>query len=270
MGVSDLFAIETVWSLTSLDDSRVIEGQFRPSNLTENVSGNWDSQATVGMDHPILQFVNGAQETITFDAKIWAKHNGVFGTGLEADNIKDIVDTIRDMPRKDADLGRPHVWEFVWTEEFSQTVVVTSVGGIRYDHARPEAYAGLIQSSLRGVLFRITLSRYVEHNARELIGAAESLIIYVKEGEQYDAIAYRLYGDARLGEVLRRRNPSKRVLVAGERLHIPPKSTALAELDLRLEALPLIKRKAAQSALFDAVLSKRSVDYRSHIIHGDL
>jgi hypothetical protein len=272
MGAGDLLQKEVIWTLTSLDRPGTgVEGQFRPSNLTENVSGAWAEVSTLGLQQPILQFMRGNLETISFDAKIWAKHSGVLGTGLGSDNIKQIVDNIRNLPRADPTLGRPHVFTFTWSEEFQQDVVVRSVGGIRYDHARPESMLGSKPSSLRGVMFRMDLARYVEYDVAALVGASESLIIYAKQGDTFEIIAKRLYGDAKLGEVLRRRNPESEVLglTEGDRLHILPKVTARHEYSPKRQSLAL-KKATAQTALFNAVLDKRSVSRRSHVFHGDV
>lgn len=269
MGLGDIFQKESIWTLTSLDDGTVVEGQFRPNNLTENVSGSWAEVSTLGLQQPVLQFMRGNLETISFDAKVWAKHDGVFGTGLGADEIKELVDTIRNLARVDENLKRPHVWTFTWTDDFQQDVVVTSVGGIRYDNARPE---GLLRpSSLRGVMFSIQLSRYVEYNVASLVGASESLIIYAKTGDTFEVIAQRLYGDAQLGEVLRRRNPDLELsgITEGDRIHIIPKAKARRELTLKRQSL-MLKRGDSQDALFDAVLAKRSVPYRTHRLRGGM
>lgn len=261
-----LFTKETTWTMTSLDDSTVIEGQFRPDNFVENVSGVWAEQGTLGLTQPIIQFIRGDLETITFDARIRAKHQGVFGTGKGADEIKDVVDQIRDMARRDDTLGRPHIWQLAWTDDFEATVVVRSVGGIRYEHARPEAFLGAVPSSIRGVIFRLDLARYTEYNLSSSVGAAESLIVYVKDGDFYESVARRVYNDANLGDVLRRRNPDKPALEPEDRLHIPPKATARKELSL-VPASLIFNTSISDTrvGVFRDVLNKRSATYRSHL-----
>jgi len=272
VGLGNIFQKEVIWTLASLDVPGVgVEGQFRPNNLVENVSGEWAEVATLGLQQPILQFMRGSLETISFDAKVWAKHAGVFGTGAGADEIKELVDTIRNLPRVDENLGRPHVFTFTWTEDYQQDVVVRSVGGIRYDSARPEYLLGAKPASLRGVMFRIEMARYVEYAVADLVAASESLIIYAKLGDTFEVIAKRLYGDANLGEVLRRRNPGYEVtgLTEGDRLHIVPKATARREHNAKRQSLAL-RRGASQEELFRSTLDKRSADYRSHRLWGSV
>lgn len=255
MGLFDSPAV--TWSLVSLDKGTKLEGQFEPQNLTENVGGVWASEGTIGLDQPILQFIRGEQETISCDVKIWAKHHGLFGFG-KGDNISETRDKIRDLARRDSDLGRPHIYLFSVGEEFSQQVVVKSVGGIRYDRMRPK------DGSLRGVLFHLEMLRYVEYDTTSLLSAnvAESLVIPAKDGDDYEGIAQRMYGDARLGEVLRRRNPDKRVIVVGDLIHIPPANRVRSELSLTPASL-FLKDAPAQASVFNDVLALRSQSKRS-------
>lgn len=257
-------ARDPVWTLTSLDDGTVIQGQYRPQDFAENVGGMWSTTGTVGLDQPVLQFIRGELETITFQAKVWAEHGGDANT--QPANIKEMVDKIRNLPRIDRTLKRPHVWTLTWTDEYQADVVVRSVGGIKYDAARPE---GLTPSSFRGVLFSMDLARYVQYDAKQLIGAAESLIIYVKEGETYESLALRLYGDPSLGDSLRRRNPDKLVLTSGDRLHLPPKATMRREQS-NTPASSVLRSGANQSELLAATLAKRSVRRRTHLLSGDI
>lgn len=279
MGPTDRRTV--TWSLVSLDKGTKLVGQFEPQNLTESVGGVWASESTIGLDQPILQFIRGEQETISCDVKLWAKHNGfdkrrgpigalataldnavdnaAVSTALHGDNIAETRDKIRDLCRRDPDLGRPHIYLFSVGEEFSQQVVVKSVGGIRYDAMRPE------DGSLRSVLFHLEMLRYVEYDTTSLLQTvSESLIIPVRDGDDYETIAWRLYGDARLGEVLRRRNPDKRKLVIGDLIHIPPINKVRAELSQTSSSL-FLRDSAAQNAVFSDALALRS---RARLVHG--
>lgn len=244
MGFTDLFIQTQDWKMVSQDDGTEVQGQFPPSNLRHNVSGVWAEQATVGLPAPVMQFVNGASETIQCDVKIWAKHQGILGTGIGADDIEEIRDIIEDMPRKDTALGRPHVWLFSLGSQFSAQVVVTSVGGIRYDRVRAK------DGTLRGVLFSLDMARYEPFRPASLTEApAESLVVLTREGETFEHIARRTVGDARLGEALRRRNPDKATLQVGDQVHVPPAGI------LRKEVLPL----RPQSVFFKTGDAQRSV-----------
>ena len=262
MGLADLLFQDVVWTLISLDTETEIIGQFPPTNLVENVSGVWASEGTLGLEQPILQFIRGAQETISLDVKVWAKHQGLLGTGSGADDLTEpgsagllgggqpgraSVDDIRNLARANPDLGRPEVWVFSVGEQFSQQVVVQSVGGIRYDRMRPK------DGTLRGVLFRLSMMRYVEYNLDTVIGASESLVVPAKEGDYYEIIANRVYGDAILGEALRRRNPDMRDLAVGDRVHVPQARTLRGELKLVPQSTPLTSGTAQRTNLINTL-----------------
>lgn len=235
---------DVLWTMVSLDDGTEIQGQYMATNLREDVSGSWGIQGTIGLEQPILQFLGGEQDVVTFDVKVWANHEGVLGLGgrlndarrakgegfftpeLGRHDIGGFAEQIRLLPKKDPDLHRPHVWRLTIGGQFTRRVVVKSVGGIRYDRMRAS------DGSLRGVLFTMELLAYTPYDLQTIaLGRpAESLVVVVKDGETYEQIAGRLLGDALLGEALRRRNPDKPVLAAGDLLHVPPASILRAEL----------------------------------------
>lgn len=275
MGFADLFIQDVKWTLVSLDDGTEIEGQFQAQNVRENVSGAWAQQGTLGLDQPILQFVRGELETIQFNVKVFARHQGLLGlagaagvggigAGIDAENIRATVDQIKNLARKDPDLGRPHVWVFAIGEEFSQQIVVQSVGGIRYDRFRPS------DGSLRGVLFSMTLWRYEPFVPPETTTVvAESLVTSFKTGETYEHVAKRVHGDPLLGEALRRRNPDNRIPQEGDLVHVPSARI------LRLESLPLIpqsiplKEGDAQRENKVNAFDARGGTFLSHVLKTD-
>jgi hypothetical protein len=241
MGFADLLTKQIQWTLTSQDTATEIVGKFPPQNLRENISGVWASQGTLGLPQPVLQFIRGDQESTDVDLKAFARHRGVLGLGLGAVNtplgpedIEEEVALIKSLPRANPDLGRPEVWLFVVGTQFQTQVVVQSVGGVRYDRFRPS------DGSLRGVLFSCHMLRYIPFDVQDLTGQAEieSQVVPAQEGETYEHITARILGDAALGEALRRRNPERRTLAAGDLVHVPTRRK------LRREVFPLTPQNA--------------------------
>tara|TARA_Y100000004_G_scaffold164359_1_gene194444 strand:+ start:573 stop:1373 length:801 start_codon:yes stop_codon:yes gene_type:complete len=245
-----------VWTLTSEDTGDFIEGQFRPVNLTENISATYAEQTTLGLGQPVLQFINNQADTISFTAKVWAYSQGLLGTGLgknslAQDDIEEVVEAIKELPRPSPDLGRPEVYILTVGATFSQRVVVQSVGGIRYDNMRPSQ-----GGSMRGVTFEIACIRYVPIGEATAT-PAESLIYRAKTGDFYESITAAVYGRAILGEALRRRNPDRRELQEGDPVHVPPERILDRELTLKPQSTAL-KRTKAQQALQDSFFDKRA------------
>jgi hypothetical protein len=238
MSIGGLLTQPVVWTMTSLDDKSFFEGQFRPTGLSENISAAYSEVGTLGLAQPVVQFVRGNLDTITFTARCWAYSQGLLGLGpmknvFSQDDIEGAVEAIKNMCRPDEKLGRPHVYVLGIGGTFQRQVVVQSVGGIKYDNMRP-AQGG----SLRGVTFDITCLRYVAFG-EATTKAAESLIYRAKEGDFYETIAANLYNQPLLGEALRRRNPERRDLAQGDPIHVPPARVLSGELDLKPQVTSL-------------------------------
>lgn len=249
------------WSLISQDDGTEIEGDYPVMNLVENIEADWAEQDTIGRDQPILQFVGGKLDTVTVELRVWAKHRGVLGTGLRADDIEERVEQIKGLARRDPDFGRPHVWLFSVGSQFSKRVVVRSVGNISYDRVRHDG-------SLRGATFSLTLARYEPFSATAL-AEGESVITPAREGETYEHIAQRILGDATLGEALRRRNPDRRVLAVNDLVHVPSRRILRDEITpLTPQSLPL-KSGDAQRTNLIAAFGDRGQPTVSHLLLED-
>jgi hypothetical protein len=271
MGFADLFP-ENKWILDASEDGGpTIEGEFTALNVVENISGKWSEQSTLGMEQPVLQFICGELETITLDVKVWAKWHDPTGLlsaaasaiGLDPkwSDILEHVDEIKNLARKNPDIGRPHIYLFSLGSQLVQTVVVKSVGGIRYDRVRP------LDGTLRGVLFSLTLARYVPYGEEAFSGQTnESLVVFAYKGETYEGIAERVYGDPVVGEALRRRNPDKTELEAGDQIHVPPARTLSREVKPLTPQSLFLKRAEAQRDVLIDVISVRGASVDSFIL----
>lgn len=228
--ISDLLLPSLAWKLTSLDTGEVIEGQFIPQDLTENIGADYTTTSTVTRKEPFVHFSNQGARSITFTARVFAKHQGLFG--VLQDEIEDLVTKIRKAPLVDGNLNRPHVFQFEAGKYVSMTCVVRSVGGITYDRMRP------LDGSLRGLSCRFDLLEFRDYSV-DGTTANESLVVPILEGDSYELLAKRHYGDANAGEALRRRNPDRPTPVAGEMIHIPPKQSLLKGFLMRPQSKAL-------------------------------
>jgi hypothetical protein len=274
MGISDFFP-ENKWILDGTEDGGpLIEGEYVGQNLTEDIRGNWSETPTLGREQPILQFINGECDKLTMDVKAWAKFHDPTGLlsaaalalGIDPKwgDIGDFVEQIKALPRKDPDKGRPFIFLFTMGSQIAQTVIVESVGGVRYDPIRP------FDGTLRGALFRFTLKRYTPYGQEAFSTRTnESLVVFAREGEMYEQITERVYGDAAVGEALRRRNPDKTSLSAGDQIHVPPQRTLAKEVKpLTPQSLALKRNDAQRELLLDA-LRVRGVSVDSFIIRNE-
>ncbi len=259
--IIDLVLHKNEWSLTSADTELVIQGQFVPTDLSEGLSAKYASEDTVGREVPLRQYLSGSGSNMRFRAKCWAHSQGAIpgfpggGSGPFAQNIEDIVSAIKSTVRINPDIGRPEIFTFqVGTSVELPLCVVQSVGRIRYDRLRP------LDGSLRGVTFDIVLLEYVEYNTSISASVAESLIIPAREGESFEHIAQRAYGDADAGEALRRRNPETTPLSVGTLVHAPPKARLLRGFEKTPQSVALRKTDAAAAMRRDR-FSARDRDF---------
>ena len=256
-GVADLLFQSLNWKLTSQDDGATIEGQFGPTDLVQHVGADYAQIKTIGRPQPILQYQNDELERITFTARYWAPHQGVLGLGAET--IEEVVEEVKALPRADADLGRPKVWEFTAGEELAMVCIVKSVGGIRYDRMRP------LDGTLRGVTFQMELWRFDDYDISLSGSGAESLVLAMRENESFESLALRVYGQASIGEPLRRRNPGLVIPEAGNLVHLPPKARLTVGFSMAPASIPLAttsRQKIAKQEHF----SRRAKRYRSHVL----
>jgi len=231
-----------------------IQFQFQPQGLAINEGAAWTAANAQGRDHPILQFARGQQTMITFEAKLFAE--------TITDNIDDKITAMRNSSKQLAPFGRPPVWTFVWGSIINETVVVESVGNIRYDAIRQDG-------SARGVLFAITLLKYVPFDIALTDPNAPlggTFFTRARHGDLWEDVALREYNDPLMGDLLRRRNPdlAEPGDVPGRVLSLPPAST------LRLEAIePLsipLRRTSAGLALRQGVYELRGATRPSAIV----
>jgi len=224
------------WSLKNDDTKEVIRGQFLPEGYTENQGAVIPESTTVNQATPFPQWVRGEQETANFTVRIFAAHS-----------FKDIrrdVNALKNASQKDNKLKRAPIFTFSYGIDIAFKCFVVTVGGVRYDEIRSDG-------SLRGATFNITLKRIAPADlqtrskasdlARKIkfaggvvagvAGLADTLglinlpggslhtkgkTIKAKDGDTFESIAALEYGDALVGDILRRVQPDKANLEPGD------------------------------------------------------
>ena len=123
-----------------------------------------------------------------------------FGIGVDQSSlVKDQIDKLKRMVRRDNALGRPPICQFDYGSEISMLCVVQSIGGIQYDD---------IQSNglLRGATLQITLRKFVQAAIEENDAAtleSSTLFRFAKQGDTFDSLGRRFYGNPLKGVNLR-------------------------------------------------------------------
>lgn len=217
---------QTPWRLIRTDAPySVFESQYMPEGYTEDVSTNWGEIVIPRREEPVLQWLSGQAETVTFQARFYntgAVNVGalaVLGFGAVTDtlpvrgsqvrsaflgrDVKADVEALRKAIKVDSRLGRPPRFTFEWGQDIRYDCVVTSLGGVKYGELWRFG-------QLRDVTFQITLRKVGADFALERVDPSakphDSLYKPMPQGGTYESLADREYGQPVLGVFLRQRN----------------------------------------------------------------
>jgi len=217
------------WSLVAQDSGFNVEfkGQFIAENMAEGTGSVLGESTTVGKDIPDQQWLHGEAESFTFTSRLWASSSFV--------NIKQQVELLKSFSKRDKKLKRAPIFLFTAGTEIGFTCFVQ---GIRFQYDELK-----VDGSLQGAVISLTLLKLEETITQDAatslasqikfaagivaggIGIAKQVgrltnipggslhtidrTVRVKEGDSYESIAAAEYGDAILGDILRRVQPEK-------------------------------------------------------------
>lgn len=174
-----------------------IYGQFTPQDLSHNLGANIAESGGFSRTHPLVQWVGGNAETLTFQARLFSEHAN---DSTAADKFK----VLQLLCQSLQPMNRPPITVFFWGNAFPGGVpcLVESLGGVKYDEIRSDG-------SIRGLTLSITLKKTVPFLVTRVVESSmeRTPLHTVREGETYEMIAKRKYGDPMLGVILRRENP---------------------------------------------------------------
>lgn len=221
-----------VWRLKMLElDEQEFRGQFYAQDLTENVGQRVDSKNSLNRETAEGTYLGGESGTVTFTTKVWASSS--------IKNVKKSIESLKSFTKRVDKLKRAPMFMFTSGTEFHYKCFVKTVGGIKYDKPRPDG-------SIRGATFSITLTKIEDVPQKQTSLSIASLVktglgaisavqglaegglgafskisipggslhtkgkqVIVKDGETFEHIAQREYGDALRGDILRRGHYNK-------------------------------------------------------------
>ena len=228
------------WKLTGTDAGfeKEFEGQFLAQDMEETVGAFLGETTTVNKGSPDFQWIRGEAERFSFTTRLWASNS--------FKNIKQQVNTLKSFARRNDSLKRAPKFLFSAGTEISFTCFVRGIR-LRYDELR-------IDGSLRGAIVDLELQviedKAVGNAATSLasqikfaagivvggIGISQQVkrlinipggslhtigkTIIAKEGQTFESIAAQEYGNALLGDVLRRTQPEIANIKPGDRVNL--------------------------------------------------
>lgn len=173
-----------------------ISGQFTPQQVQENIGSNVSEGGGFSRSSPILQWVSGKLRSFTFQARLFSEY-------AEDDTAERKKATIEALLQRDEELGRPPLLAFFWGNVIPDgfSCVITDIGN-SYDEIRDDG-------SIRGVTMQITIKQHVPYIVEQIASTSEERtpLHEVKDGESYESIALKYYGDPIFGVLLRQMNP---------------------------------------------------------------
>lgn len=213
---------KNVWRLKMIDSPNTeYRGQFMAQNLTENVGANISSQSSLNKQSQDKQYIGGDDNTLTFNARVWASSS--------IKNVKKSVELLKTFTERNEELKRAPIFTFTSGTDIQCKCFVKSIGGVQYDDPRSDG-------SIRGATFNVTLEKIEDVPTKSglslaalvktglgIVSAAQGLsksggkinipggslhtkgrLIVTKQGQTFESIAQKEYGNALYGDILRR------------------------------------------------------------------
>lgn len=264
------------WSLVGQDAKFTSEfkGQFIVENLDESIGSNLGETTTVGKQKPDLQWLNGETEVVTFDTRLFASNS--------VKNIKQQIELLKSFARRNDQLKRSPIFLFTAGTEIGFTCFVRGVK-LKYDELRSDG-------SLRGVICSITLQKIQETVTKDAATSLASQIKFaagvitgvagiaatikklinipggslhtidrtvdVKQGMTFERIAATEYGNALLGDILRRTQPGMADLKIGDKVQLV-EASEIIQIPVTQQAVSLANTREG-FALREEFLAKRN------------
>lgn len=198
---------------------------FNPSDFTINRQVNYVQHKVPGLDRPVLQFISGEAETMSFSL-LFDTYSGGLGTGqlsvvgstaavdaLKAD-VRTFTEPLMKLASVDSDTHAPNLVEFVWGS-------ISFKGYIQSISQRFTMF-NMFGTPVRATMEISLISDKKDNNIRNSPDRTKSRTI--TEGDRLYNFAYAEYGDCgewrRIADANDINNPRR--LSNGEHIVIPP------------------------------------------------
>lgn len=250
------------------------QGQFISENMEETIGSVLGETKTVNQPRPDFQWLSGEAETFTFTTRIFASNS--------FKNIKQQTELLKSFARRQDQLKRAPRCLFTAGTELGFTCFVRGVK-FKYDELRSDG-------SLRGAIVDITLQKIEDTVTKDaatslasqikfavgviagvagIASTAKKLLnipggslhtidrnVEVKQGQTFERIAQREYGNALLGDILRRAQPQLANLKAGDVVQLV-EPTEIIQMTVTPQAVSL-KNTQENLALREEILALRN------------
>lgn len=249
------------WNIINTDTFQFIQGQFEPvdGTLTKEVTTKYAEHVSLNRQNPIIQFLSGTADVVSFQARLFNGHLLDF-TAEEQLTLLEL------WTKRDSFKGRPPIIEF-WVGDAHlelTSAVIVSLSGITF--GRPTFFGGLREVSLQ-----INLKQYKEFNLDDE-ESFETRFHRSRARDYYELLTEREYKNPLVGDVIRKRHPTKPNIQTGDLIKLPS-FTAIRKDRVEQKSVPLKtgtgRKDTAQRALRLRMFDLRNRPFVSHIIVED-
>ncbi len=216
-----------VWYMQNLEsrDNDIISGQFEATEPSLDVGGRYAEMSSLGREHPILKFLGGKLDRVTFNARVYSSHDEL------QEKVAGVVQTLTAWTRMDPNLGRPPRLSF-WIGNGQGINLATCVmPNIKPLYDRP-----LPNGGIRGASMAIELVEYVSFD----IGARtnrDTRYQAARVGDTYEQLARIEYDDPLLGVLLRQDHPDAVYPEPGDIIRLPARDGSIATRVPRMSSI---------------------------------
>lgn len=248
------------WQLENVENRpfQRVRGDFEAYGINRNVSTSWIQHKSLGVQKPLLQFLSGNADKLSFTGRLY-QYSAL-------DNITEKFQTLVAWANRDPDLKRPPILLFSVgngdAAYFDGALsVIDSITDIQYD-------SPTVLGQVRGITFTVNLLEYTEFSVENL-PPHETRYAIAKTAEYMELLAEREYADPMLGDILRRRMPDLQIVQAGDTIKLPSRA-AIQSIPIAPVSIALLNTQGSkdspQKALRDLFFARNNRPYKSLIV----
>jgi hypothetical protein len=243
-----------VWNLLNLDSGQVMQGQFEAENVGRDIEVNWGQFTSLNRQNPILQFLNGAAEKVSFDARFYSNH------ALDA-SPEAKLEMLVSWTKIDPSLRRPPILQFwIGDGHLMMNCVVT---GAKIGYARPNFFGGA-----RDITFTLSLMEFTPFSLDDA-EQTDTRYARARDRDYFELLAFEEYGNPMIGDVIRKMHPILQSLEPGDVVKLPSiegvRSKRVMQTSIPLKSA-FGREDTPQRRLRLQFFQKRSGNYVSHVL----
>jgi len=257
MGVfGEIGALDT-WFLENTEATlpEIVQGSLPAENVNEGEANKWATHSALNRQNPIVQFLSGDTDTVSFNAKLRARDATDQRPKLHLAKLKE-------WRKIDSKSKRPPVLSF-WVGDQHLSVGSCFISSLTSSYTKPTKFG-----QLREVNVSISLIRYTPYSV-EAKQFGETRYHRARVRDYYEMLCYHEYGDATRGDVIRKRHPTQLTLPLAAVVKLPAIQVIRKEV---VEPKSIIletaygKRDTPQRQARLDIFDRRNRDYVSHIV----